>query len=82
MLEARMVRLWLGVLVVVALGALGVALLIARPPDPEGYSGLEFTRVTEAAASRAPLLATRGALVQEVAPDSPELLAAIEAALK
>jgi len=72
-----MARLWLGVLVVVALGALGVALLIARPPDPEGYSGLEFARVTGAAASRAPLLTTRGALVLDVALDSPAARAGI-----
>ena len=77
MLEARMARLWLGVLVVVALGAFGVARLIARPPDPKGYSGLEFTRVTGAAASRAPLLTTRGALVLEVADDSPASRAGI-----
>jgi hypothetical protein len=76
-LEARMARLWLGVLVVVALGAFGVARLIARPPDPKGYSGLEFTRVTGAAASRAPLLTTRGALVLEVANDSPASRAGI-----
>jgi len=72
-----MARLWLGVLVVVALGALSVALLIARPPDPEGYSGLEFARVTGAAASRAPLLTTRGALVLDVALDSPAARAGI-----
>ena len=72
-----MARLWLGVLVVVALGALGVALLIARPPDPQGYSGLEFARVTEAAASRAPLLTTRGALVLGVADNSPAARAGI-----
>jgi len=72
-----MARLWLGVLVVVALGALGVALLIARPPDPQGYSGLEFARVTEAAASRAPLLTTRGALVLDVADNSPAARAGI-----
>jgi hypothetical protein len=79
MLEAHMARLWLGVLVVVALGALGVALLIARPPDPQGYSGLEFARVTGAAAARAPLLATRGALVKGVADDSPAARAGIRA---
>ena len=62
---------------VVALGALGVALLIARPPDPQGYSGLEFARVTEAAASRAPLLTTRGALVLDVADNSPAARAGI-----
>ena len=62
---------------VVALGALGVALLIARPPDPQGYSGLEFARVTEGAASRAPLLTTHGALVMGVAVDSPAARAGI-----
>jgi len=54
-----------------------VALLIARPPDPQGYSGLEFARVTEAAASRAPLLTTRGALVLGVADNSPAARAGI-----
>ncbi len=77
MLEARMARLWLGVLVVVALGAFGVARLITRPPDPEGYSGLEFARMTGAAASRAPLLATHGALIQGVADNSPASRAGI-----
>ena len=61
MLEARMARLWSGVLVVVALGAFGVAWMIARPPAPKGYSALEFAQLTGAAASRAPLLTTRGA---------------------
>jgi hypothetical protein len=78
-LEARMARLWLGVLVVVALGAFGVARMIARPPPPKGYSGLEFAQVTGAAASRAPLLATRGALVLKVADDSPAARAGIRA---
>ena len=62
-----MARLWLGVLVVVALGALAVAWLVARPPEPQGYSGLEFAQLTGAAAARAPLLTTRGALVLAVA---------------
>ena len=49
MLSIRMYwRAWrgsgLGVLVVVALGAFGVARMIARPPPPKGYSGLEFAR--------------------------------------
>ena len=66
-----MARLWLGVLLFVALGAVAVAWLVARPPQPLGYSGLEFARMTGAAAARAPLLSTRGALVQEVAADSP-----------
>ena len=70
-LEARMARLWLGVLVIVVLGAFGVAWLVARPPMPKGYSGLEFARVTGAAAARAPLLATRGALILQVTEHSP-----------
>jgi hypothetical protein len=74
-----MARLWLGVLVVVALGALGVARMIDRPPAPKGYSGLEFAQVTGAAASRAPLLTTQGALVLAVADDSPASHAGIRA---
>jgi len=73
-----MARLWLGVLFAIALGALGVAWLVARPPEPRGYSGLEFTRVTGAAAARAPLLSTHGALVEDVAADSPAARAGIK----
>jgi PDZ domain len=72
-----MARLWLAILVVVAVGTFAVARLIARPPAPSGYSGLEFARVTSAAASRAPLLTTRGALVLSVAEDSPAYRAGI-----
>ncbi len=72
-----MARLWLAILVVVAIGAFAVARLIARAPTPSGYSGLEFARVTSAAASRAPLLGTRGALVLDVAQDSPAYRAGI-----
>jgi PDZ domain len=74
-----MARLWLCVLLVVALGVAGVAWLIARPPSPRGYSGLEFAQVTGAAAARAPLLAARGALVQQVAEKSPAAEAGIKA---
>lgn len=74
-----MARLWLCVLVVVALGAAGVAWLIARPPSPRGYSGLEFAQVTSAAAARAPLLASRGALIEQVADQSPGADAGIKA---
>ena len=63
---------------VVARGALGVVWLVARPPPPRGYSGLEFARVTGAAAARAPLLGTRGALVVAVADDSPAARAGIK----
>src|SRR5579872_6709126 len=74
-----MARLWLGVLVVVVLGAFVVARMIARPPPPKGYSGLEFAQLTGAAASRAPLLTTRGALVLHVAEDSPASRAGMRA---
>jgi hypothetical protein len=74
-----MARLWLSVFLVVALGALGVGWMIARPPAPLGYSGLEFAEVTGAAASRAPLLSSRGALVQQVAEESPAARAGIKA---
>jgi hypothetical protein len=74
-----MTRLWLGVLVVVALGALAVAWLVARPPAPKGYSGLEFAQVTGAAAARAPLLTSRGALIETVADKSPAFRAGIKA---
>ena len=73
-----MARLWLGVLCIILLGALGVAWLIARPSEPRGYSGLEFARVTGAAAARAPLLSTRGALVKDVATGSPAERAGIK----
>jgi membrane-associated protease RseP (regulator of RpoE activity) len=79
MLQTLMVRLWLSVLLVIALGAGSVAWLIARPQAPLGYSGLEFAQVTEAAALRAPLLSTRGALVQRVAENSPAAQAGIQA---
>jgi hypothetical protein len=74
-----MARLWLGVLVVVALGALAVAWLVARPAAPKGYSGLEFAQVTGAAAARAPLLTSRGALIETVADKSPASRAGIKA---
>lgn len=72
-----MARLWLSVLLVVALGAGCVAWLIARPPAARGYSGLEFAQMTKAAALRAPLLSSRGALVEQVADDSPAARAGI-----
>lgn len=73
-----MARLWLGVLAIVVLGALGVVWLVARPPASKGYSGLEFARTTGAAAARAPLMSTRGALVQSVAEESPAARAGIK----
>ena len=73
-----MARLWLGVFFAVALGAVGVAWLVARPPGPHGFSGIEFARVTGAAAARAPLLATRGALIEAIADDSPAARAGLK----
>ena len=73
-----MARLWLGVLAVIALGALGVAWWVARPTAPRGYAGIEFAQVTEAAAARTPLLSTRGALVTAVAEKSPAAQAGIK----
>lgn len=73
-----MTRLWLGVLTAVALGALVVAWLVARPAAPKGYSGLEFAQVTGAAAARAPLLTSRGALIEAVADKSPASRAGIK----
>src|SRR5215469_6119426 len=78
-LQALMAKLWLSVFLVVALGALGVGWFIARPPAPLSYSGLEFAQVTAAAAARAPLLPTRGALVERVADGSPASRAGIKA---
>ncbi|MGH6827625.1 MAG: PDZ domain-containing protein [Rhizomicrobium sp.] len=74
-----MVRLWLAVVLVVILGAVGVARVVSRPPPPQGYSGLEFANLTGAAAARAPFLKNRGALVANVADDSPAARAGIEA---
>jgi len=78
MLQAHMARLWLLVLLVVMVGAGCVAWLIARPSNPRGYSGLEFAQMTGAAAARAPLLRTRGALIEQVVDDSPAAKAGIK----
>lgn len=73
-----MAKLWLSVLLVAALGAAVVAWLTARPPAPLGYSGLEFAGVTRAAALRAPLLSNRGAMIEQVAENSPAARAGIK----
>jgi membrane-associated protease RseP (regulator of RpoE activity) len=79
MLQTVMARLWLSVLVVIALGAGFVAWLIARPATPRGYSGLEFAQMTKAASLRAPMLSTQGALVERVEEKSPAARAGIAA---
>jgi hypothetical protein len=49
----------------------GVAWYVAPPKAALGFSGLEFATMTRAAAARAPLLTTRGALIYNVVADSP-----------
>ncbi len=66
-----MARFWILVTLGVAAAALGVAWYIAPPMKPRGYAGLEFSVMTPAAAARAPLLTTRGALVAHVDDASP-----------
>ncbi|HEY4078518.1 MAG TPA: PDZ domain-containing protein [Rhizomicrobium sp.] len=88
-----MLRGWKGiaVLMAVALALFAGAVLysIHRQAKPRGYSGLEFARLTPSASARTPLLDRGGALVQDVAADSPaakagikpgEVLAAIDGA--
>lgn len=48
-----------------------------KDPTPQGYSGLQFTRLTLAASNRIPSL-DRGALVLDVDPGSPAAKAAIK----
>lgn len=55
----------------------GVAWYVTPASAPLGFSGLEFTTMTRAAAARAPLLTTRGALIHEVVEDSPAAIAGI-----
>src|ERR1700744_1420797 len=57
--------------VALALFAGAVLYAIHRPPRPRGFSGLEFAALTEAASARTPLLQRGGALVFQVADDSP-----------
>ncbi|HEX4026996.1 MAG TPA: PDZ domain-containing protein [Rhizomicrobium sp.] len=70
-----MSRAWLGigvsVLVALALFAGAVLYAVHRPSRLHGFSGLEFAPLTQAASARTPLLAKGGALVFQVADDSP-----------
>jgi hypothetical protein len=66
-----MARLWILVVLGVAVAAAGVAWYVAPPGKPKGYAGLEFSAMTPAAAARAPLLTSRGALIFDVADASP-----------
>src|ERR1700744_364302 len=66
---------WKGIIVsfAVALALFAGAVLYAihRPPRPRGFSGLEFAALTPSASARTPLLAKGGALVFQVAAESP-----------
>jgi hypothetical protein len=57
--------------VALALFAGAVLYALHRPPKLHGFSGLEFAPLTPAASARTPLLAMGGALVFQVADDSP-----------
>lgn len=57
--------------VALALFSGAVLFAIHRPPRSRGFSGLEFAQLTQAASARTPLLAKGGALVFQVADDSP-----------
>jgi hypothetical protein len=57
--------------VALALFAGAVLYAIHRPPKSRGFSGLEFAALTQAASARTPLLLKGGALVFQVADDSP-----------
>jgi hypothetical protein len=57
--------------VALALFAGAVLYAIHRPPKPRGFSGLEFAALTPAASARTPLLTKGGALVFQVADNSP-----------
>jgi hypothetical protein len=79
MLKAPMARFWILVTLGVAAAIAGVAWYVAPPMKPLGYAGVEFSVMTPAAAARAPLLATRGALIAKVDEDSPAAGAGIHA---
>jgi hypothetical protein len=57
--------------VALALFAGAVLYAIHRPPKSRGFSGLEFAALTPAASARTPLLPRGGALVFQVADESP-----------
>src|ERR1700704_5863533 len=59
------------VAIALALFAGVVLYAVHRGPKPRGFSGLQFAALTPAAAARTPLLLRGGALVLQVADDSP-----------
>ncbi|HVZ28040.1 MAG TPA: PDZ domain-containing protein [Rhizomicrobium sp.] len=66
-----MARLWLWAILSVAVGTAGVGWYVVPPLKPRGYAGVEFAAMTPAAAARAPLLKTRGALIYRVDEEGP-----------
>jgi hypothetical protein len=88
-LVTRMARFWILLTLGVAAAAAGVAWYVRPPAKPHGYAGLEFSAMTPAAAARAPMLTSRGALIYDVDDASPadkaglhpgEVVAAIDGA--
>jgi len=73
---------WKGVAISVAVALVlfagAVLYAVHRTPKPRGFSGLEFSALTPAAAARTPLLERGGALVERVMDDSPAQKARIE----
>src|SRR5271154_4420193 len=74
-----MARLGILLALGVAAAIAGVIWYVHPPSKPRGYAGLEFSVMTPAAAARAPLLTSRGALIYAVAADSPADKAGIHA---
>jgi PDZ domain len=74
-----MARLGILLALGVAAAIAGVIWYVHPPSKPRGYAGLEFSVMTPAAAARAPLLTSRGALIYAVAAGSPADKAGIHA---
>jgi hypothetical protein len=72
-----MTRWWILLVLGVGAAVAGVAWYVKPPDKPRGYAGLEFSVMTPAAAARAPLLTSHGALIYDVAADSPAAEAGI-----
>ena len=62
-----MARFWILMALGVAAAVAGVAWYVTPPSEPRGYAGIEFAVMTPAAAARAPMLTSHGALVNAVA---------------
>jgi hypothetical protein len=72
-----MARWWILLMLGITASVAGVAWYVKPPGKPHGYAGLEFSVMTPGAAARAPLLTSRGALIYDVAADSPAAQAGI-----